>query len=74
MKSRIVRVVCSDGSSASVRLLDLAGEPISEIVKRATITIEAGELARGTFLFYKPAQSGRDDEFDSFEADVVLGA
>jgi len=73
-RMRTIRVVCPDGDPAKTKLLDLDGKPIPEAVKRATITIEPGELARGTFLCYKAPRPGHDDEFDTFEAEVVLGA
>ncbi len=71
--TRKIRVVCPDGDPAKVKLLE-NDEPIPEHVRRATITIEPGELARGVFVFYMPPRPGRPDEFDSFEAEVVLGA
>ncbi len=71
---RTIRVVCPDGDPITTKLLDLDGKLIPEAVKRATITLVAGQRARGAFLFYKPARPGHDDEFDTFEAEVVLGA
>ncbi len=72
--TRTVRVVCPDGDPSATKLLDLNGEKIPEHVRRATITLEPGKLARGSFLYYKPPRAGFGDEFDTFEAEVVLGA
>ncbi len=71
---RTIRVVCPDGDPSTTKLLDLDGKVIPEAVKRATITLEPGRRAHGFFLFYKPARTGFGDEFDTFEAEVVLGA